>query len=320
MELKRSFVVIFVAAVLAYGCSLFPGGKSVDKNAKEAAKQEKKLETVNKGLIGNSEVATKQASALVTGIEISLNQVTNKTLEIETAQNLAQRVITIVGSPTLAEHEKIKSTVLLLNSSVQSERERGAKLLAERDAVIISLQKQREELEKKYDAQVEKISENARNTAKNADQNQSKIDQIDGFWGLSAIWYGAKRFVLTSLWVIIGIFVVFVVLRVFAASSPIASALFGLFESIGSMAINTIKVLVPKATQLASLMPKADYAKYKNLCLKIVDNIAELKYNMKLSPDKTYSLQEVLAKFSEDFDQSDKDLVEELTIETKWKK
>jgi Ca2+/Na+ antiporter len=319
MELKRSFVVIFLAAVTFYGCSLFPGGKSVDKNAKEAAKQEKKLETVNKGLISNSEVATKQASALVTGIEISLNQVTNKTLEIETAQNLAQRVITIVGSPTLAEHEKIKSTVLLLNSSVQLERERGAKLLAERDSVIIALQKQREELEKKYDAQVEKISENARNTAKNADQNQSKIDQIDGFWGLSAVWYGTKRFVITSLWVIIGGLVIFIVLRLLAASHPAISALFGIFEFIGSLVINAVKVLAPKAAQLASLMPKSDYAKYKNLCLKIVDNIAELKYNTKVA-DKTYSLQEVLAKFSEDFDQSDKDLVEELTIETKWKK
>ena len=319
MELKRSFVVIFLAAVTFYGCSLFPGGKSVDKNAKEAAKQEKKLETVNKGLISNSEVATKQASALVTGIEISLNQVTNKTLEIETAQNLAQRVITIVGSPTLAEHEKIKSTVLLLNSSVQLERERGAKLLAERDSVIIALQKQREELEKKYDAQVEKISENARNTAKNADQNQSKIDQIDGFWGLSAVWYGTKRFVITSLWVIIGGLVIFIVLRLLAASHPAISALFGIFEFIGSLVINAVKVLAPKAAQLASLMPKSDYAKYKNLCLKIVDNIAELKYNTKVA-DKTYSLQEVLSKFSEDFDQSDKDLVEELTIETKWKK
>ena len=319
MELKRSFFVIFLAAVAFYGCSLFPGGKSVDKNAKETAKQEKKLELVNKGLINNSEVATKQASALVTGIEISLNQVTNKTLEVETAQNLAQRVITIVGSPTLAEHEKIKSTVLLLNSSVQSERERGAKLLAERDSVIISLQKQKEELEKKYDAQVEKISENARNTAKNADQNQSKIDQIDGFWGLSAVWYGTKRFVITSLWVIIGGLVIFIVLRLLAASHPAISALFGIFEFIGSLVINAVKVLAPKAAQLASLMPKSDYAKYKNLCLKIVDNIAELKYNTKVA-DKTYSLQEVLSKFSEDFDQSDKDLVEELTIETKWKK
>lgn len=319
MELKRSFVVIFLAAVMFYGCSLFPGGKSVDKNVKEAAKQEKKLETVNKGLILNSEVATKQASALVTGIEISLNQVTNKTLEIETAQNLAQRVITIVGSPTLAEHEKIKSTVLLLNSSVQLERERGAKLLAERDSVIISLQKQREELEKKYDAQVEKISENARNTAKNADQNQSKINEIDGFWGFSAIWYGSKRLLFSAMWFIIGFSVLFLVLRAFAASNPIAAACFAFIEGIFSMIISTVKVLAPKAAQLASLVPKADYIKYKNLCLKIVDNIAELKYNTKVA-DKTYSLQEVLSKFSEDFDQSDKDLVEELTIETKWKK
>lgn len=318
---RKNYLLCFIAsAVIFGGCSIFPSGKSETKNQKTLEKQVKKIDDLTKSIDSNSSIANKQVSSLATGVKISLNQVTNPPIEVETAKNFVDRIISVVGSPSLAEHEKIKSTVLLLNSAVKEERDRGAKLLQERDLVIIALQSQRADLEKKLEDQNNKLSDSAKSMAANADKNQAKINEIDGFWGFSAMWYGAKRFVSISLYAVIGLVIVFVLLRVFASSSPIIGAIFNIFEAFGAFVINGIKHLLPKAASLASLVSKADYTKYKALLLKIVDSVEELKYNTKLVPEKEYTLDDILSKFSKNFDSSDKALVDELTVEAKWKK
>lgn len=319
MKINSAFRFVIVILVFQ-GCSWLPSGTRLDKNSNALEKQNQKIETTIGKLNKIDDSVEKQAAILSAGIKISLSSVTNKTIETDTASSLNNRIISLFNNPSLDEYKKIDLTVQLLNSSIKEERARGEKLLTERDLIIFELQKQNDTLNSKYDKELKEYADKAKKIATKADESQAVLNELEGWAGIKAILYGFKHFFAVSLYWVVGFCVIYLFLRVFASSSPIVSACFSGIEGIFSIIISTVKVLAPKAAQLASLVPKADYTKYKTLCFKVVDNIAELKHNTKISPEKTYSLQEVLDKFSEDFDQSDKDLVEELTIETKWKK
>ena len=59
---------------------------------------------------------------------------------------------------------------------------------------------------------------------------------------------------------------------------------------------------------------------YKNTLIKIVDVIQEFKEDIKRDPKKEYSLIEILNKLNADMDQNEKDLIDEILIEQKWRK
>jgi len=54
--------------------------------------------------------------------------------------------------------------------------------------------------------------------------------------------------------------------------------------------------------------------------VKIVDAIQEFKEDIKRDPKKEYSLIEILNKLNADMDQNEKDLIDEILIEQKWRK
>jgi hypothetical protein len=60
--------------------------------------------------------------------------------------------------------------------------------------------------------------------------------------------------------------------------------------------------------------------KYKTTLTKIVDVIQEFKIKEDLKDGDEFSLNDFLTKLSIDMDQSDKNTVNEILIEEKWKK
>lgn len=316
----KKFFNYIVFILLFTSCSTVRPTKQVTESQDAVAKQEKKIDKTYDDIVKNDKGKKIQTSTLAQGIQHSLSQVTNPPIQVETAKSLNERVVSIVGSPHIDEINRIKATVDLLNSAVEEERKKGLELLAQRDEMINKLQKEKVELNEKYDDQLWQMTDEAKKIAKESDEKQATLDAMGGMFGLNAVMWGLKKFVFSALTGIIIFGVIFLILRILAAVNPIAGAAFSIFNMFGSMALSLIKGLTPKAFEMANFAPKDTVDEYKSPLVKIVDIIQELKEKQKDSPDKTYPLKDLLVRFEKEFDSHEKDLIDDILKELKWRR
>ena len=315
----KKFFTLTIFALLLAGCTtkIVPG-QQVTTAQDAVAKQEKKIDQTYDDLVKNDKSKRVQTSVLAQGIQYSLQQVTNAPIQVETAKNLNERVISIVGSPHLDEIKRIKATIDLLNSSLAEERKKGEELLGQRDTVIDKLQKEKSELKDKYDDQLWQMTDKAKEVAKESDAKQATIDSMSGMFGLNAVFWGLKKFFFSCLTAIIIFVVVFALLRILASVHPAAGAAFSIFNMLGSGILSLVKGLTPKAFEMANFASKDKVDEYKSPLTKIVDVIQELKEKQKESPDKIYPLNDVLKRFDKEMDSTEKDLIDDILKEQKW--
>jgi len=321
LRIFTSILTTLFVLVLA-GCisSQVKPAKQVSEAQDAVAKQEKKIDNTFDELEKNEKNKRIQTSGLSIGIQHSLNQVSNPPIQVTTAKSLNERVISIVGSPHIDEIKRIKATVDLLNSQVAEERKKGEELLSQRDEVINKLQKEKSELKEKYDDQLWQMTDKAKEIAKEADQSKATLDSMSGMFGLNAVFWGLKKFFVSAMTAIIIFVVVFVVLRILATVHPAAGAAFSIFNMVGSGLLSLVKTLTPKAFEMANFASKDTVDTYKSPLVKIVDVIQELKEKQKESPDRVYPLTEVLKRFDKEMDNGEKDLIDEILVEQKWRK
>ena len=313
------FLSLIVFSLFLIGCTTtIKPGQQVSTAQDAVAKQEKKIDQTYDDLVKNDKHKRVQTSVLAQGIQYSLQQVTNAPIQVETAKNLNERVISIVGSPHLDEIKRIKATIDLLNSSLSEERKKGEELLGQRDTVIDKLQKEKEELKNQYDDQLWQMTDKAKEVAKDSDEKQATIDSMGGMFGLNAVFWGLKKFFFSALTSIIIFVVVFAILRILASVHPAAGAAFSIFNMIGSGILSLVKGLTPKAFELANFASKDKVDEYKSPLTKIVDVIQELKEKQKESPERVYPLTEVLKRFDKEMDSTEKDLIDDILKEQKW--
>jgi hypothetical protein len=314
----KRLLVIFMALLLSGCFSTIRPAKQIDDNQKIIAKEEKKVDNTLVEIEKNDKGKRIQTSGLSVGIQHSLNQVTNAPVQVDTARKLNERVISIVGSPHIDEIKRIKATVDLLNSALVEERKKGEELLAQRDDIINKLQKEKSELNQKYDDQLWQLTDKAKEVAKEADQNKAVLDSMSGMFGLNAVFWGLKKFFISALTTIIVFTVIFVLLRLLATVHPAAAAAFSIFNMLGSLVISILKALTPKAFELANFATKDKVEEFKSPLVKIVDVIQELKEKQKESPDRVYPLSELLKRFDKEMDSDEKDLIDQILKEQKW--
>jgi hypothetical protein len=314
----KRLLILFMALLLSGCFSTIKPAKQVDDNQKAIAKEEKKVDNTLVEIEKNDKGKRIQTSGLSVGIQHSLNQVTNAPVQVDTARKLNERVISIVGSPHIDEIKRIKATVDLLNSALVEERKKGEELLAQRDDIINKLQKEKSELNQKYDDQLWQLTDKAKEVAKEADQNKAVLDSMSGMFGLNAVFWGLKKFFISALTTIIVFTVVFVLLRLLATVHPAAAAAFSIFNMLGSLIISILKALTPKAFELANFATKDKVEEFKSPLVKIVDVIQELKEKQKESPDRVYPLSELLKRFDKEMDSDEKDLIDQILKEQKW--
>ena len=311
-----------VLTVLLASCSILKPTKQVDTSQKALVKQEKVIEQVNENIARNDKNKKIETSSLATGVQYSLNQVTNPPVQVATAQALNERVISIVGSPHLDEIKRIKATVDLLNSEIAEERKRGQAELDTRDAVIIALQKEKIDLKEKYDTEVTDLSNQAMGIAKAADNNQATLNSMSGMFGLNAVFWGIKKFFFSMITFILIGGVLFIILRLLSVMNPVAAAIFSVFSMVGSVLITILKSLTPNAISMAGLAPSSALTKYKTVLTKVVDVIQSMKErNSYVGDTQTkMDLTEVLSKLSHEMNDDDKSLIDEILVEQKWRK
>lgn len=316
----KRLLLILCAFVLSGCFSTIKPAKQIDDNQKVIAKEEKKVDNTLVEMEKNDKNKKVQTSVLAQGIQHSLNQVTNPPVQVETAKSLNERVVSIVGSPHIDEIKRIKATVDLLNSALEEERKKGDELLSQRDEIINKLQKEKSDLNQKYDDQLWQLTDKAKEVAKEADQNKAVLDSMSGMFGLNAVFWGLKKFFVSAMTAIIIFVIIFVLLRILATVHPAAGAAFSIFNMLGSAVISIIKALTPKAFEMSNFASKDKVDEFKSPLVKIVDVIQELKEKQKESPKKVFELAEILKRFDKEMDSTEKDLIDELLKELKWRK
>lgn len=296
--------------VLLTGCFMLP---NKGKNASSVNKVKDQI-TLNQQKAGeNQQDKLNQVSALAAGTQYSLSQVTNPPVEVKTAQDLNDRVVSIVGAPDIDQLNKIKLIVDLLNSESGKERKKGEKLLAEKDTEILKIQLETEKLKRERDELVKTLAQKADAAAANADSYKQTLNEMDKWFGLGAVFYGLKKFFFTSLTVILVAVILFFVLRVLASTNPVAGAIFAVFEQIAGWFIYLIKGLTPNAPKTAKLVDQEYFNLVKEALVWIVKKVEEYKDDS--NPEAKIKITDFLEDLSRAMDRKHKDVIKRVKAE-----
>ena len=308
-----------ICMAMLTGCgTIVPDNKN--DNQKAIQGRENAVEFAKEKIANNSDKKISEIATMAHGVDYSLSKVpaTNTTHEVTTAKEINQRVISIAGSPKVDELARIKLMVDLLNSEIAKERERGTKLLQQKDVEILYVQTKSDALDANLNKKIGELASTAKKQAEIADDNKVIIDNVNQYFGLGAVFYGVKRFITSCIVGILIFGVIFLVLRLLAASNPIAATVFSVFNIIGAAIIHIIKGVAPKSLNFSGFSPSVELEKYKTTLSKLIDEIEEIQTMTK--DGKSITINDLMQHFDKELDQSDKDLIKELKKMLRWKK
>ena len=300
-----------ICMAMLTGCgTIVPDNKN--DNQKAIQGRENAVEFAKEKIANNSDKKISEIATMAHGVDYSLSKVpaTNTTHEVTTAKEINQRVISIAGSPKVDELARIKLMVDLLNSEIAKERERGTKLLQQKDVEILYVQTKSDALDANLNKKIGELASTAKKQAEIADDNKVIIDNVNQYFGLGAVFYGVKRFITSCIVGILIFGVIFLVLRLLAASNPIAATVFSVFNIIGAAIIHIIKGVAPKSLNFSGFSASAELEKYKTTLSKLITSIEEIR--AMADAGKTITVADLLQHFDTELDRSDKDLIKEL--------
>lgn len=305
-------ISLMVIVSLSIGCGTVNKvfGKSSQANSKAAAK----IDTIEKQINTNNLDKLNEISVLASGIDYSLNKVSNKEPAVVVADDLDKRVISLAGKPNLDAEKEMWMTVDKLVSEIITERQEGQAMLDQKDKEIASIESTGQALLGTKDVQIDKYMKLASDTASKADSLTQTVDQMNAWGGLGAIWYGIKHLVVRFAW-ILGIGgVLFIILRFASLSNPIAASIFAIVERIGSWFINIIVALAPKALDKANAISKIAYNDVKGLLTKIVDNIQNIR-QIEAKTGQPITLENLLNELDKSMDTDEKAMITKIKVD-----
>ncbi len=252
------------------------------------------------------------------GVEYALDKITNNPpKEVAVAKQMNERVEALADQPDFTEVKGIEGIVDELTSQNQIIRDEGKAALEAKDKQIGDLQNQYKQLEDTKAKEVSIAFQQANEIAKTADQYKATLSKMDSFFGLGAVWYGAHKFVITSLWVLgIGL-ILFIILRILSGANPIASAIFGIFEQAVSCVIHAISFIFPKALSLAGQVSSEIYNGTKSALTSIVDSVETVKLQGNAAGTPP-TIQDLLNTAELSMTPADKALIEKIKLELGW--
>ncbi len=243
MKIKNAVLLGLLSVCIIFtGCSTIKNlfhGKATDKVEKQTAKIEKiedKVEQVNRNKVA-------EVSELSYGVGYSLNKSTNNEPAISVAKELNLRVESLAGLPSFKQQKAMIDLVEnLISNNIQGKIE-----LKNKDAQLTAIQVEESLLMKQRDIEIDKALTLSKKVAMEDDKNKSQLDKYTSWFGLGAIFMGFKQLFITGIWFIVIFGVIFLILRLAAASNPICGILFSIFNTIGAMIIHGVQLLAPKA-------------------------------------------------------------------------
>lgn len=307
--MRKLFTLFLASFLLVGGCKT--------SNQEKVQKTKDGLANTRVEMAKNEGEKLQQVATLASGTDYSLKSVTNPPVQVKTAIDFNSRILNITGNPNIDELNKIKELTDLLNSEVEKEKQKGGKLLKERDDEILELQIRQQEIHNVYEEQIKGLETQASQVAKKADSLQVTVDEVNSWMGLGGVMYGLKRFVTIGVTGILIFLVAFIVLRFLAAANPIAGAIFSVFEHIASYAISLIKGIAPRSVDFSNLTSSLEFTRYKTTLDSVVDTIEVLK-TIEKKTGVTYTLKDLSIELDKNLNDSDKRLIGELKLTNKY--
>jgi hypothetical protein len=284
-----------------------------------------KVEEKGRAKIVNVEAQTKFNNAekleniagLAYGTGYALSKVNDPPKEVGVAIDLNQRIVSLAGSPTIEKMKEMQEMIDKLTSLLATERKEGKQLLETKDLIITALQDETKALATAKEIEISKYIATAQNLAAAADGYKAELQEYQGWFGLKAVFKGLWQFIKSSMW-ILGIgSVLFLILRIVSMSNPIAASIFSIFNIFGSWMVNIIKLIFPKALELAGNTANHVFDAYKSTMWKLVDGIQTIKDRSKAA-GKTPDLNEVLDEVSKTMNSDEKAIITEIKKALNW--
>lgn len=312
--MKKNILVILILCFIWTGCASW-GGK--DKNQRNIENKKSHIQDAKDALNENGKEKMRQVQSLSYGVHYALKKAPTTNIPVKIAYELNERIGSLAGSPNMDEINEMKLLVDSLTSKIIEEQKLGKQLLKDKDDEIIYIQKERDILQSELNAKQDELSDAATKMAKQTDDIKSKLDAMNGFFGLGAVFYGLKRFFTSCLIFILVFSIIFLILRILAATNPIASAVFSIFNMLGGMLLQIIKSLAPGSLKSANLVTNDEHNYYKDTLYKIVDTVQEVKQNGKVL-NKDLLIKDLLDKLDKNLSDHDKDLISDVKKQLKW--
>lgn len=320
----NKFIYGFITALsilMIVGCSsLLNSNQGIfGKSQIQSDKVESKIRIIeNRQSTSNEDKLSHIGAWSKGGVEHSLDKITNNIPdEVVVAKEMNSRIEALAGKPDFKEVELIKGIVDDLLSQVERTRINGEKALAQKDKEISKMQEDDKKLNSLREDEIANALSQANINAKVADQYKATLSQMDSYFGLGAVFYGFKKFFISSMWTLGIICIVFLILRLLASSNPIAGALFNIFEQIGSWIIHTVALILPKALSIAGNVSVEAYNTTKGALKSVVDSIETAKLQAD-GTGKAPSLKGVLDNANITMTQDDKAIIEKIKLELGW--
>jgi len=312
---------VSIAIVTALSLIVLTSCSVLTNKGKTAVAEEKgraKIANVDNAIAVNNVDKLDVIASLAYGTDYALSKIAEPSREVEVARDINQRVVSIAGSPAVDKMKEMQQTIDDLTSTLVSEREQGKQTLSKKDQEISDLQIHTKELEVAKQTEIRKYMAIAQEAAANADAYKVEIDKMNRWLGLGAVWYGLKKFVISSMW-ILGIgSILFIILRLVSYSNPVAASIFSIFSTIASWFIRGIEALVPKAVEYAGHVSSGLFNTYKSTLWKIVDGV-QISRDRATAAGKTPSIEDVLDEISKSMNSDEKAIVEQIKKALNWK-
>lgn len=305
--MKKLFISMFlVLCLLNTSCSSIKG--LWGKNSTKIATQATKIETINNNQAINNIEKLDVVAGLAFGTDYALSKVNEPPREVIVARDMNTRIMSLTGSPTLEKMKEMQVTIDELTSTLTAERIRGQSKINTKDKEISVLQDNTKLLLEAKESEIKKYIILAQNTALQADLTQAQLDKLQSGWGLSAIWFGISTLFRKLMYTFLIAGTLFIILRIFAGSNPIAGAIFSVFSVIGGYFIRFINFIIPRAVEYSGNIATSAYNEYKLLVTKIVDSVEWIKQTEKAT-GKDMTLKELFVELDKTMDQADKDII-----------
>ena len=280
------------------------------KNASKEQKQLTKVESLEKEQSVNSQNKLTQISSFAFATKLSLNTSTNKEEPpILFALSMNDRIMSLSPSPSINdinEMSKLFNDYLLNKSEYKRE-------LAKKDVEIETLQKKDVQLKNEWNKEIDRYKELATNTALKADTLKAELDDYQGWLGLKAVGKGLWQFTKSSMWILSIGSVLFIILRMFASSNPIAGAIFSVLSVIGGYIIRIINVIIPRAVEFSGHIATSAYNNVKGILTKLVDNVQFVR-DIEKTTGAPATLKDVLDGLEKSLNDDEKKIVNDIKI------
>lgn len=308
-------IVLGLSLLVLTSCAIFT---NKGKSAKDEEKSRARIINVEGQINANTAERLDEIAGLAYGTDYALSKVNDPPREVSVARDINQRVVSLAGSPTVERMKEMQDTIDKLVSMLATERDEGKVKLNKKDTQISFLQSETKILTIAKDGEIRKYMLTAQEAAANADAYKSALDDYQGWFGLKAVFKGLWQFIKSSMW-ILGIgSILFLVLRMVAMSNPIAASIFSIFNIAGSWVVNIIKLVVPKAVEMAGHVTTDAFNVYKSAMWKLVDGIQIIK-DRAIVKGQSPNLNDVLDEVAKSMNGEEKQIVEEIKKALNWK-